>query len=99
MPSQVLESYTFTFKYNKAQNLHEDSDDVNSKLASISLNATHNIGKGNAQSMPETTEMNNMKAAKKGMEMIIRRLITLSSVMPRLPSMSGFLPFSNSSAG
>lgn len=66
---------------------------MNGRLASISLNATSSHGTGDAQDKAETTEMNNMRAAKKGMEMIIRRLITLSSVMPRLPSMSGYPPF------
>ncbi|KAK2802102.1 hypothetical protein FQN50_007466 [Emmonsiellopsis sp. PD_5] len=70
-PSQILESYTFTFKYTGGPN------DVNSRLASISLDAT-NTGC--------TAEMKTLRTAQRGLEMIIRRLITLSAFLPILPS-------------
>ena len=68
-PTQILESYTFTFKYTG------DAGDVNSRLASMSLD-----------SVGCTAEMTTLHSARQGLEMIIRRLITLSSFLPVLPS-------------
>ncbi|PGG99064.1 hypothetical protein AJ79_08698 [Helicocarpus griseus UAMH5409] len=67
--SQVLESYTFTFKYTGGPK------DVGNRLASISLESTGC-----------KAEMKTLKSARRGLEMIVRRLITLSAFLPVLPS-------------
>ncbi|KAK2757653.1 DNA binding protein [Arachnomyces sp. PD_36] len=68
-PSNVLESYTFSFKYAGA------SDDVTNRLSSISLEQTG-----------LTADMKTTRSAKLGLEMIVRRLITLSTFLPLLPN-------------
>jgi hypothetical protein len=50
--------------------------DVNNRLASVSL-----------ETVGCTAEMKTMRTVKLGLEMIIRRLITLSAFLPILPSM------------
>ncbi|KAL1956286.1 hypothetical protein VTO42DRAFT_7459 [Malbranchea cinnamomea] len=67
-PTNVLESYTFSFKYTG------DVRDVNSRLASISLESGY------------TADMKTLRTAKHGLETIIRRLITLSTFLPLLPN-------------
>ena len=67
-PTNVLESYTFSFKYTG------DVRDMNSRLASISLES---VG---------TADMQTFRTARHGLETIIRRLITLSTFLPMLPS-------------
>ena len=69
VPSNVLESYTFSFKYTGGLS------DVNNRLASISLEQTGC-----------TADMKTARTAKLGLEMIVRRLITLSTFLPILPS-------------
>ncbi|KAI5304593.1 DNA binding protein [Ascosphaera pollenicola] len=62
-PSNVLETYTFSFTY-----VDSPRDDMTSRLASINLNANGS-----------TTEITASRvSARNGIEMIIRRLITLS---------------------
>ncbi|OAX77564.1 hypothetical protein ACJ72_08136, partial [Emergomyces africanus] len=76
--SHVLESYTFTFKYeagNGGKQTQGGGDDVGKRLASISLESTSC-----------TADMKTVKSARRGLEMIIRRLITLSTFLPMLPS-------------
>ncbi|KAI5283136.1 DNA binding protein, partial [Ascosphaera aggregata] len=76
-PSNVLETYTFTFSYNDSRLSGEAADDeVNSRLASINLNAN-----GTVTEIPTSRT-----SARNGIEMIIRRLITLSTFLPRLPN-------------
>ncbi|KAL2009742.1 hypothetical protein VTN00DRAFT_5549 [Thermoascus crustaceus] len=71
-PKDVVESYTFSFKYTGGLG------DVDSRLASVSLEST-----GCAA---DTADMKTMQTARLGLEMIIRRLITLSTFLPILPS-------------
>ncbi|OJD10318.1 hypothetical protein AJ78_08626 [Emergomyces pasteurianus Ep9510] len=76
--SHVLESYTFTFKYESGSGCKQTKgggDDVGKRLASISLESTGC-----------TADMKTVKTARRGLEMIIRRLITLSTFLPMLPS-------------
>lgn len=68
-PENVLESYTFTFKYTGANGA------VDRRLASVSLASTDCVA-----------DMKTTQAARLGLEMIIRRLITLSTFLPVLPS-------------
>lgn len=75
--SHVLESYTFTFKYTAGGGCKQKGgDDVGKRLASISLASTDC-----------TADMETVKTARRGLEMIVRRLITLSAFLPMLPSM------------
>ncbi|KLJ10566.1 hypothetical protein EMPG_14052 [Blastomyces silverae] len=79
--SHVLESYTFTFKYTPAAaggggcKQKDGGDDVGKRLASVSLESTGC-----------TADMKTVKTARQGLEMIIRRLITLSAFLPMLPN-------------
>ncbi|KKZ60919.1 hypothetical protein EMCG_00680 [[Emmonsia] crescens] len=74
--SHVLESYTFTFKYTAGGGCKQKGgDDVGKRLASISLASTDC-----------TADMETVKTARRGLEMIVRRLITLSAFLPMLPS-------------
>ncbi|KAJ9401058.1 hypothetical protein DTO282F9_2006 [Paecilomyces variotii] len=68
-PENVLESYTFTFKYTGANGA------VDRRLASVSLASTDCVA-----------DMKTTQAARLGLEMIIRRLITLSTFLPVLPN-------------
>lgn len=70
-PQNVLESYTFSFKYTGARG------DVNSRLESLSLDPVGCVA-----------NMKSAQTARTGMEMIVRRLITLSSFLPTLPGMT-----------
>jgi hypothetical protein len=69
-PENVLESYTFSFKYTGALG------ELNTCLSTISLGATGCVA-----------DMRTMQTARLGIEMIVRRLITLTSFLPMLPSM------------
>lgn len=69
MPTNVLESYTFTFKYTGGPG------DMSSRLESLSL---HPVGC--------VADMKTAQSARMGLEMIVRRLITLSAFLPNLPS-------------
>ncbi|PGH04661.1 hypothetical protein GX51_03328 [Blastomyces parvus] len=81
--SHVLESYTFTFKYTPVAvaaggggcKKKEDNHDVGKRLASVSLESTGC-----------TADMKTVKTARHGLEMIVRRLITLSAFLPMLPN-------------
>ncbi|OAT02764.1 meiosis specific protein Hop1 [Blastomyces dermatitidis ER-3] len=79
--SHVLESYTFTFKYTPAATggggckQKDGGDDVGKQLASVSLESTGC-----------TADMKTVKTARHGLEMIVRRLITLSAFLPMLPN-------------
>ncbi|OJD23228.1 hypothetical protein ACJ73_05419 [Blastomyces percursus] len=79
--SHVLESYTFTFKYVHAAaggggcKQKDSGDDVGKRLASVSLESTGC-----------TVDMKTVKTARHGLEMIVRRLITLSAFLPTLPN-------------
>ena len=68
-PSNVLESYTFSFKYSGRPG------DVDSRLESLCLDPVGCVA-----------DMKSAQTARMGMEMIIRRLITLSAFLPTLPS-------------
>ncbi|KAL1859932.1 hypothetical protein Plec18170_001879 [Paecilomyces lecythidis] len=68
-PENVLESYTFSFKYTGANGA------ADRRLASVSLASTDCVA-----------DMKTTQAARLGLEMIIRRLITLSTFLPVLPS-------------
>lgn len=68
-PSNVLESYTFSFKYSGVRG------DVDSRLESLSLDPVGCVA-----------DMRTAQAARTGLEMIVRRLITLSAFLPTLPS-------------
>ena len=69
-PENVLETYTFTFKYTGGHG------DVNSRLESLSINPVGCVA-----------DVKTAQTARVGLEMIVRRLITLSAFMPTLPSM------------
>lgn len=69
IPSNVLESYTFTFKYTGGYN------DVDGRLESLSLDPVGCVA-----------DMKTVQSARMGLEMIVRRLITLSAFLPALPS-------------
>ncbi|TQB76114.1 DNA binding protein [Monascus purpureus] len=69
MPTNVLESYTFTFKYTGGPG------DMSSRLESLSL---HPVGC--------VADMKTAQSARMGLEMIVRRLITLSAFLPNLPN-------------
>lgn len=69
-PENVLESYTFSFKYTGKLG------ELNTCLSTISLGATGCVA-----------DMKTMQTARLGIEMIVRRLITLTSFLPMLPSM------------
>lgn len=68
-PQNVLETYTFSFKYTGARG------DVNSRLESLSLDPVGCVA-----------DMKSAQTARTGLEMIVRRLITLSTFLPALPS-------------
>ncbi|GAD92959.1 meiosis specific protein Hop1, putative [Paecilomyces variotii No. 5] len=68
-PENVLESYTFTFKYTGANGA------ADRRLASVSLASTDCVA-----------DMKTTQAARLGLEMIIRRMITLSTFLPVLPN-------------
>lgn len=68
-PSNVLESYTFSFKYSGAPG------DVDSHLESLALDPVGCVA-----------DMKTAQTARTGLEMIVRRLITLSAFLPTLPS-------------
>ncbi|KAN0083657.1 HORMA domain containing protein [Elaphomyces granulatus] len=68
-PENVLESYTFSFKYTGALG------ELNTCLSTISLGATGCVA-----------DMRTMQTARLGIEMIVRRLITLTSFLPMLPN-------------
>ncbi|EYE91024.1 putative meiosis specific protein Hop1 [Aspergillus ruber CBS 135680] len=68
-PQNVLETYTFSFKYTGARG------DVNSRLESLSLDPVGCIA-----------DMKSAQTARTGLEMIVRRLITLSAFLPTLPN-------------
>jgi meiosis-specific protein len=72
-PDQVLESYTFSFKYSGGLG------DLDRTLASVSLNTSGCVA-----------DMKTVQTARLGLEMIVRRLITLSSFLPILPSTPSF---------
>lgn len=74
-PSNVLESYTFSFKYSGS------AGDVNRRLESLSLDPVGCIA-----------DMKTAQSARAGLEMIVRRLITLSAFLPTLPSTLGPVP-------
>ncbi|ODM22937.1 hypothetical protein SI65_00526 [Aspergillus cristatus] len=68
-PQNVLETYTFSFKYTGARG------DVNSRLESLSLDPVGCVA-----------DMKSAQTARTGLEMIVRRLITLSTFLPTLPN-------------
>ncbi|OJJ49137.1 hypothetical protein ASPZODRAFT_61443 [Penicilliopsis zonata CBS 506.65] len=68
-PENVLETYTFSFKYTS------QSTDPNSCLESLSLDPVGCVA-----------DMRTTQAARTGLEMIVRRLITLSAFLPILPN-------------
>ncbi|RMJ22644.1 meiosis specific protein Hop1 [Aspergillus sp. HF37] len=68
-PSNVLESYTFSFKYSGAPG------DVDSHLESLALDPVGCVA-----------DMKTAQTARTGLEMIVRRLITLSAFFPTLPN-------------
>lgn len=68
-PQNVLETYTFSFKYTGARG------DVNSRLESLSLDPVGCVA-----------DIKSAQTARTGLEMIVRRLITLSTFLPTLPS-------------
>ncbi|KAF4225365.1 hypothetical protein CNMCM6805_008610 [Aspergillus fumigatiaffinis] len=68
-PENVLETYTFTFKYSKG------SSGVNSRLESLSINPVGCVA-----------DLKSAQTARVGLETIVRRLITLSTFLPNLPS-------------
>lgn len=74
-PQNVLESYTFTFKYKGSLGSLE------SRLASISLRESG-----------YEANLDSLKTARVGLEMIVRRLIVLSALMPTFPRMSSLPP-------
>ncbi|EFQ97393.1 hypothetical protein MGYG_00433 [Nannizzia gypsea CBS 118893] len=69
-PSHVLESYTFSFNYTEA-----GVNELKKGLEAVSL-----------ETKVHTTEVKTFRTAKQGLEMIIRRLITLSTFLPILPN-------------
>lgn len=88
--SHVLESYTFTFKYTGGCKQKGAGDNIGKRLSSVVLESTGC-----------TADMKTVRTARRGLEMIVRRLITLSAFLPMLPSMcsktifSFLLAFSN----
>ncbi|EAW06931.1 putative meiosis specific protein Hop1 [Aspergillus clavatus NRRL 1] len=68
-PENVLESYTFTFKYTGGHGV------VNSRLESLSINPVGCVA-----------DVKTAQTARVGLEMIVRRLITLSAFLPTLPN-------------
>jgi hypothetical protein len=68
-PENVLETYTFTFKYLRG------SSGVNSRLESLSINPVGCVA-----------DLKSAQTARVGLETIVRRLITLSTFLPNLPS-------------
>ncbi|OAL62938.1 hypothetical protein A7C99_5323 [Trichophyton rubrum] len=69
-PSHVLETYTFSFNYTDG-----GVNELKKGLEAVSL-----------ETNVLTTEIKTFRTAKQGLEMIIRRLITLSTFLPILPS-------------
>ncbi|EDN08718.1 predicted protein [Histoplasma mississippiense (nom. inval.)] len=65
--SHVLESYTFTFKYIGGCKQKGAGDDIGKRLSSVVLESTGC-----------TADMKTVRTARRGLEMIVRRLITLS---------------------
>jgi meiosis-specific protein len=70
-PQNVLESYTFTFKYKGSLGPLEN------RLESISLRESG-----------FEANLDTMKTARVGLEMLVRRLIVLSALMPTFPRRS-----------
>lgn len=68
-PENVLESYTFSFRYS------EKLGDLSKRLESLSI-----------QPCGYVANMKSAYTARAGLESIVRRLITLSSFLPTLPS-------------
>ena len=68
-PTNVLESYTFSFKYSGTPN------GVNRRLESLSI---HPVGC--------VADVRSVRSARMDLEMIVRRLITMSAFLPVLPS-------------
>ncbi|EZF35487.1 hypothetical protein H101_00974 [Trichophyton interdigitale H6] len=69
-PSHVLETYTFSFNYTEG-----GVNELKKGLEAVSL-----------ETNVPTTEVKTFRTAKQGLEMIIRRLITLSTFLPILPN-------------
>ncbi|EEH09193.1 conserved hypothetical protein [Histoplasma capsulatum G186AR] len=65
--SHVLESYTFTFKYTGGCKQKGAGDNIGKRLSSVVLESTGC-----------TADMKTVRTARRGLEMIVRRLITLS---------------------
>ncbi|KAI5291701.1 DNA binding protein, partial [Ascosphaera acerosa] len=76
-PQNVLEAYTFSFKYYQQERcLNQAVDgDLETKLASVNLNANGSCTEIRATRL----------SARTGIEMVVRRLITLSAFLPTLP--------------
>lgn len=72
-PSNILESYTFSFKYTGKPG------DADNRLESLSLDQVGCVA-----------DMKSAQTARTGLEMIVRRLISLSTFLPALPSI--YLP-------
>jgi meiosis-specific protein HOP1 len=77
-PHNILESYTFSFKYSG------ELGDLDKSLVGITFETTDT----NCDADVETR-----KSARRGLEMIIRRLLLLNAFFPNLPSMK--IPFPN----
>ncbi|EGD93486.1 hypothetical protein TESG_01030 [Trichophyton tonsurans CBS 112818] len=69
-PSHVLETYTFSFNYTEG-----GVNELKKGLEAVSL-----------ETNVPTIEVKTFRTAKQGLEMIIRRLITLSTFLPILPN-------------
>lgn len=68
-PENVLETYTFSFRYTQGVG------DLHKRLESLSI-----------QPVGYLADMKSAHTSRVGLESIVRRLITLSSFLPTLPS-------------